>query len=113
MAVSECVTSYSWFKLLIFINDIHSFNAISPSLFHFTLPILIYLYLVWIIFVIPTLTVAFDFVLVTLFSKGLFIDHMHYVAQLLWVSANILWAFGEIYYPENDYPFSPGTNKQQ
>ncbi len=32
---------------------------------------------------------------------------MHYVTQFLWVAANILWAFGEIFYPKYDYPFSP------
>ena len=43
--------------------------------------------IVWIIFVIPTLTVAFDFVMITLMDKELLIDHIHYIATLLWVLA--------------------------
>ena len=32
-------------------------------------------------------------------------DLAHYSSQLLWVSANIVWAAGEIWDPSNDYPY--------
>ena len=50
-------------------------------------PSFVVLFVVWIIFVIPTLAVAFDFVMISLMDKELLIDHVHYMATLLWVLA--------------------------
>lgn len=61
--------------------------------------------ILWIIFVIPTLIIAFDFVFITLYQQELLIEHCHYIAQLLWVYANIVWAQGEIFYPLVDKPY--------
>jgi hypothetical protein len=33
------------------------------------------------------------------------VDHAHYVAQFLWVLANLTWAAGEIFDPAYDKPF--------
>eukprot|EP00596_Hydrurales_sp_CCMP1899_P003799 CAMPEP_0119037100 /NCGR_PEP_ID=MMETSP1177-20130426/5217_1 /TAXON_ID=2985 /ORGANISM="Ochromonas sp, Strain CCMP1899" /LENGTH=469 /DNA_ID=CAMNT_0006997863 /DNA_START=947 /DNA_END=2356 /DNA_ORIENTATION=+ len=59
----------------------------------------------WIIFVIPTMLIAMDFVYVSLYSKRLIIDHIHYVAQLLWVTANAIWAGGELFDQRYDTPY--------
>ena len=38
-------------------------------------------------------------------SQKLLVDHSHYLSQLLWVSANALWAGGEIFAPTRDTPY--------
>ncbi len=35
----------------------------------------------------------------------MFIDHMHYIAQALWLFANMVWALGEIWTLDSDEPF--------
>lgn len=63
----------------------------------------------WIIFAIPTMLIAVDFVYETFLVKRIFIEHMHYCAQFLWVVANILWAFGELFFPTYDFPYGLGS----
>jgi hypothetical protein len=43
--------------------------------------------IMWIIFVIPTFLIAFHFVYTTAVYKYMLVNHVHYVAQLLWVGA--------------------------
>jgi len=59
----------------------------------------------WIVFMIPTLVLAFIFIIITSFQKHEFVNHMHYVAQFMWVIANIVWAYGELFLV-NDDPLS-------
>mmetsp|Transcript_13638 Transcript_13638/g.22756 ORF Transcript_13638/g.22756 Transcript_13638/m.22756 type:complete len:232 (+) Transcript_13638:494-1189(+) len=57
----------------------------------------------WIICLIPTFLIAFDFIWVTWQSKRMAIDCAHYVAQLIWVVGNGVWALGEVFtIPGND-----------
>jgi hypothetical protein len=59
----------------------------------------------WIVFLIPTVVIAADFVYVSFFTDYMIVDHAHYVAQFMWVIANLVWAAGEIYDPDYDQPF--------
>lgn len=57
----------------------------------------------WLVFFIPTLLIGLDFVILTMRSKRLMIDHAHYFAQYMWVLANAVWAGGEFWFtPNND-----------
>lgn len=56
----------------------------------------------WIVFAIPTVLLALDFCVVTLFYQGLVIENAHMTAQLVWVTANLLWAWGELYSTDSD-----------
>lgn len=51
----------------------------------------------WIIFVVPTVLVALDFIYQTWKTKRMMIDCAHYTAQLLWVFGNAAWAYGELF----------------
>lgn len=53
----------------------------------------------WNVFVIPTVLIGIHFVILTFTVKSMFIDHIHYISQFIWVSGNIVWAFGEMYHP--------------
>ena len=57
----------------------------------------------WILFSIPTILIAVDFIWVT-WNKGQVVDSAHYMAQLIWVLANLTWAGGEIFNPRYDEP---------
>lgn len=48
----------------------------------------------WWVFAVPTVIVAFDMIVAT--------REIFYVIQLLWVGANITWAFGELYCEDHD-----------
>ena len=63
----------------------------------------------WIVFTTPTIIIALDFVYCSLFRKHLMIDHAHYVTILLWVASNSVWAGGELFDPDYDYPFPPDS----
>ena len=70
--------------------------------------------LLWILFAIPTLLLAIDFVYVSGKIKVLVIDHAHYLAQLIWVLGNIVWAGGDLFYDDDADPiplyiYSPST----
>lgn len=61
--------------------------------------------LLWAIFVFPTIFISGDFILLTMDNPKLTIDLCHYIAQFMWVSANIVWAYGELFYTnETDHP---------
>ena len=42
------------------------------------------------------------------YGQNMIIDHAHYVAQFFWVVGNSIWAIGEIWYSNRDYPFPLG-----
>ena len=50
----------------------------------------------WCVLTILTLLVALDFAATTSFYRGMAVDHVHYVAQLLWVAAAAAWAGDEL-----------------
>eukprot|EP01038_Epipyxis_sp_PR26KG_P016153 gene16153-21956_t len=51
----------------------------------------------WIICLIPTVTIAMDFIWTTHRTKRMAIDTAHYIAQLIWVLGNFTWALGNIF----------------
>ena len=51
----------------------------------------------WILFAVPTVMMSVDFFLLSLFAPGCIIEHAHFTASMLWVSANIAWAAGELW----------------
>ena len=54
----------------------------------------------WVVFSIPTILVGLDFIHKSLLTKRLMIDHAHYCSQFLWVFSNLIWAYGELFLPE-------------
>eukprot|EP01099_Mayorella_cantabrigiensis_P002369 TRINITY_DN2042_c0_g1_i1.p1 TRINITY_DN2042_c0_g1~~TRINITY_DN2042_c0_g1_i1.p1 ORF type:complete len:325 (-),score=34.71 TRINITY_DN2042_c0_g1_i1:181-1155(-) len=60
----------------------------------------------WIVFLIPTVVLSFIFFVVTSFQKHRFVSNMHYMMQCLWIAANILWAYGEIWELDDDLPWN-------
>eukprot|EP01035_Chromulina_nebulosa_P020172 gene20172-26187_t len=69
----------------------------------------------WVIFVIPTLLIAIDFIYLTAQTKTMTIDVAHYAAQTIWVSANIIWAGAEVFgasYDSAYYIFHVSHNAQ-
>jgi hypothetical protein len=81
----------------------------------------------WVFFLIPTLSVAADFIWVTFRTKvryfaaccefrscgysslssfarlqNMMVDTVHYFSQLMWVIGNMVWAMGELWYPGFD-----------
>ena len=63
----------------------------------------------WIVFTAPTIAMAWDFMYCSLFRKHLLVDHAHYCAMFIWVTANAVWAGGELFNPDFDYPFPLDT----
>lgn len=60
-----------------------------------------------IVFLVPTLFLAMDFVWVTLWCKRDLIDHAHYCSQFFWVCAAVIWALGEFFFtPNHDEPLN-------
>ena len=51
----------------------------------------------WFTFMVPTLLIAADFSLTSLFRKTTLVEHAHYAAQNCWVLGNMCWAVGEIW----------------
>ncbi len=51
----------------------------------------------WFFFLVPTVLIAADFIYVTWKSKKMAIDCMHYIAQLMWVFGNLIWAVCELF----------------
>jgi hypothetical protein len=68
--------------------------------------------LMWLAGAIPTLFVSIDFIIVTFQNKHMFVDVIHYSAQLIWIFSNLTWAFVELYTVGSDNPvsFSDGIN---
>jgi len=58
----------------------------------------------WIVFLIPTVVLSFIFVVVTSFQKHRFVSNLHYLVQFLWVIANVVWAYGELWSRDDDEP---------
>lgn len=79
------------FSILFWLGKDHAWNTLNPY--------------TWVLFVIPTFLVAADFALNTLFNRDMIVEHAHYLALMLWVCANMLWAMGEIFDPAHDTPF--------
>lgn len=52
-----------------------------------------------------TFALGMDFIYLTFASNNIS-ECCHYVAQLLWVTANFAWALGEFYYDDHDTPIS-------
>lgn len=67
----------------------------------------------WFIFVIPTFVISGDFIRLCSYNKKMTIDMAHYIAQFMWVLANIVWAFGELFVlnvtDKKQYMFNPTT----
>lgn len=56
-------------------------------------------YFMWTVCVIPTALIGIHFIILTFFVKTSFVDHLHYYSQFMWLLANFVWAFGEIFKP--------------
>eukprot|EP01041_Mallomonas_annulata_P000343 gene343-612_t len=63
----------------------------------------------WIVFLVPTIMLAFDFMIMACTVKTLMIERAHYTAQFTWVVGNMVWALGEFYFASYDEPLSLGT----
>jgi hypothetical protein len=70
----------------------YAWNTLNPSL--------------WVFTAIPTIIISADFVVTSFWEPRLIVDHYHYLAQFLWFMANFVWAYGELYDPKNDRPYS-------
>lgn len=57
------------------------------------------------IFSTLTILVSIDFSVTSLFHSELLVDHAHFLATFFWVLGNIVWASGEFYSSEFDYPW--------
>lgn len=51
----------------------------------------------WILFVLPTFFISADFIYLASKNKKMVIDLAHYVSQFIWVTANIAWAYQELF----------------
>lgn len=51
----------------------------------------------WCIFSICTILLGLDFVVTTSQLRHMFIDRVHYIAQLIWVVGNLVWAISELF----------------
>jgi hypothetical protein len=51
----------------------------------------------WFIFVLPTFFISADFIYLSSKNPRMVIDTSHYVAQFIWVTANIAWAYQELF----------------
>lgn len=60
--------------------------------------------IMWLAGAIPTIYISIDLIIVTWKNKGLFVDLVHYLSQLIWVFSNITWAFSELFYLDSDLP---------
>ena len=67
----------------------------------------------WFVFVLPTLGIMLDLACTSFFAKPLLIDHAHYSAQFVWVIANAIWAGGELFTPDYDFPFPLVTTSSE
>ncbi len=60
--------------------------------------------IMWLGGAIPTIYISIDLIITTCKNKGLFVDLIHYISQLIWVFSNITWAFSELFYLDSDTP---------
>lgn len=77
---------------------------------------------VWFVGLIPTLFMSIDFAWIVanvnvsynllfppllmlmafIYIQGMIVESAHYISQFIWVLANAIWAYGEIYYGDRD-----------
>jgi hypothetical protein len=57
----------------------------------------------WCIAFFFTFTIAIDFIYLS-YKKRYWVDFAHFCAQLLWVTANFAWGYGEQFAPQHDIP---------
>jgi hypothetical protein len=57
-----------------------------------------YIDYMWVLFAIPTILIALDFVWISFNAKYGAIDFCHYLSQLVWVAANATWCVGEFWF---------------
>lgn len=60
----------------------------------------------WYICSICTLLIALDFMWESVQQEAMGIEFTHYLSTFIWIIGNMLWAIGELFYPERDYPWS-------
>jgi len=60
----------------------------------------------YVVFMIPTVLIAADFIHMSITKPKMLIDGVHYIAQLNWVLANAVWSMGELFYWGPDNPLS-------
>lgn len=67
----------------------------------------------WFIFVLPTFLISADFIYLSSKNPRMIIDTVHYIAQFMWVTANIAWAYQELFVPSmSDKPqYLPHPNE--
>jgi hypothetical protein len=59
----------------------------------------------WFLFVLPTFIISGDFIVLSIRNPVIIIDCAHYIAQFMWVTANISWAYQELFVDDmNDNP---------
>lgn len=67
----------------------------------------------WSIFVFTTFVISADFVWMASKNNKIIVDMAHYMAQFLWVTANIVWAYGELFVvketDQSQYLFHPNS----
>lgn len=60
--------------------------------------------IMWWPFAVLTVVIAVDFVVTTSLYPGHGVSHAHYIAQAAWVLSNLVWAFSELYFGEEELP---------
>jgi hypothetical protein len=63
--------------------------------------------IMWWPFAVFTVAIAVDFVVTTSSYPGHGISHAHYIAQAIWVLSNLVWAYSELYFGDEDPPIPP------
>jgi len=65
----------------------------------------------WVVFMVPTVVLAFIFVVVFSCLKHQIVNNITYMIQFMWVGANLVWAYGELFLTNDDplylFDFSP------
>lgn len=51
----------------------------------------------WCAFVLPTFFISADFIYLSAKNSKMIFDNAHYISQFIWVIANILWAYQELF----------------
>lgn len=93
---------YEFFHIMCWIGKDLSWNLKMP--------------IMWIICTTLTFIISLDFIRVTLNSKRLAMDLIHYIVQFIWICANIVWSAGEIFDISSDdthslFTYNPITSR--
>ena len=59
----------------------------------------------WYVCSISTLLIGVDFMWESAQQENAGIEFAHYLATFFWIIANMIWAIGEIFYSDRDFPF--------